>query len=174
MSLRGIDFTALVLRDALDLAILVEEEAEERYREFSSQMDLHDTPDAAEFFRFMSRNEQKHGAELAARRRELFAGEPRVVTRAQLFDVEAPDYDATRAFMSPRTAMQVALRAEEKAYAFFVAALPHLRDAGVRALFEELRDEEVVHQDLVKIELGKIPPDPDVDPEDFTDEPLAQ
>jgi rubrerythrin len=44
----------------------------------------------------------------------------------------------------------------------------------VRALFEELRDEEMVHQSLVRRELEKILPDLDIDPNVFVDEPTAQ
>lgn len=174
MTTATVDFSTLSLQDALDLAILIEEEAEERYHEFTQQMELHHTPEAAEFFRAMAKNEAKHGAQLGARRAQLFEDAPRRVTRAMLWDVEAPEYDEARAFMSPRQAMRTALRAEEKAHAFFVAALPQIADAEVKALFEELRDEEVQHQNLVKEALAKLPPGTDADPEDYADEPVAQ
>jgi len=96
MSVSGIDFSKLSLRDALDLAILIEDEAQERYDEFASQMDIHHTPEAAKFFRFMSQNEAKHGSQLSERRKKMFKDEPPTVTRAMLWDVEAPDYDKTR------------------------------------------------------------------------------
>ncbi len=172
--IKGLDFSRLTLRDALDLAILIEDEAKERYDEFALQMEVHHTPEAAKFFVFMAGNEAKHGADLAERRTQLFGGQPSVVTRAMLFDVEAPDYDQARAFMTPRAAMHAALRSEEKAHAFFVAVLPSIKDDAVRALFEELRDEEVHHQDLVKRELSKLPPESGLHPEDFVDEPNAQ
>jgi rubrerythrin len=70
--------------------------------------------------------------------------------------------------------MEAALASEVKAHAFFVAALPALKDIEVRALFEELRDEEIEHQHLVKIELAKLPPDKGLSDEDFVDEPTAQ
>lgn len=174
MSTRGIDFTRLSLQDALDLAILIEEEAQERYEEFAHQMATHNTPEAARFFTYMAANEAKHGADLAARRQMLFKNAAIAVTRAMLFDIEAPDYDQARAFMSPRAAMQAALQSEEKAHAFFVSALPSIQNAEVKALFTELRDEEVVHQDLVRAELAKLPADPDVLGDDFADDPVAQ
>ncbi len=174
MTTKGIDFSRLSLMDALDLAILVEEEAQERYEEFADQMEQHRTPDAARFFRFMASNEAKHGSELTARRVRRFGDAPRKVARAMFFDIEAPDYDAARAFMSPRLAMQAALASEVKAHGFFVAALPAIQDAEVKALFEELRDEEVEHQQLVKAELAKLPPDSGLSDEDFVDEPAAQ
>jgi rubrerythrin len=174
MPTRGIDFATLTLRDALDLAILIEEEAKERYQEFTAQMEAHHTPDAASFFRFMVGNEAKHEAELEARRSMLFGSDPRTVSRAMIFDVEAPDYDEARAFMTPHAALRAAFRCEEKAYDFFVAALPRIQDAEVRELFEELRDEEVVHQDLIRQQLAKLPPEPGADPDDWADEPVAQ
>ena len=168
-----IDFAALSLQDALDLAILVEEEAHERYLEFVDQMEQHHTPEAAAFFRAMAGNEAKHGEELRARRESLFGDAPRRVERSMLWDVEAPEYDEPRAFMSARQAMGVALRAEIKAYEFFVKALPHVSDPEVRALFEELRDEEVVHQTLVREALRGLPRGPEPDPDDYSDDPVG-
>jgi rubrerythrin len=169
-----IDFAHLSLQDALDLAILVEEEAQERYGEFVHQMELHHTPEAAVFFRAMVSNEAKHGAALSARRRELFGDAPRRVRREMLWDVEAPEYDEVRVSMTARQAMAVALRAEEKAYQFFAEALPHVTDGVVHQLFAELRDEESEHQALVREALARMPPDADVDPADYEDEPVAQ
>ena len=169
-----IDFANLSLKDTLDLAILVEEEAKERYGEFFDQMILHHTPEAAEFFHIMVGNEAKHEAKLTARRQSLFQEAPCTVKRSQFWDVEAPDYDETRAFMTARKAMDVALKGEIKAYDFYAGALPHIKDPEVRSLFEELRDEEKLHQNMIRKELGKLPPDSGIDPEVFADEPTAQ
>jgi rubrerythrin len=174
MALRGIDPAKQSMMDALDLAILVEEEAQERYLEFALQMEQHRTFEAARFFRQMVENEAKHGRELAERRVQRFGAAPRTVTRAMLFDVEAPDYDAARAFMTPRQAMEAALACEVKAQVFFDGALPMLKDGEVHALFEELRDEEIQHQALVRAELDKLGPDSGLSDEDFVDEPAAQ
>ncbi|HET9315886.1 MAG TPA: ferritin family protein, partial [Vicinamibacteria bacterium] len=77
MATRNIDLSGLSLKDALDLATLIEEEAHERYLELADQMEKHRTPEAARFFRFMAENEAKHGAELAQRRVSLFGDAPR-------------------------------------------------------------------------------------------------
>jgi rubrerythrin len=74
-----------------------------------------------------------------------------------IFDVEAPEYDEARAGMSVRAALESAMRSEVKAHDFFAAALLRVEDAEVRALFEELRDEELEHQEWVRLELGKQP-----------------
>ena len=172
--MKTIDFGKLSLMDALDLAILIEAEAQERYEEFSDQMQLHHTPDAAAFFRAMAGNEAKHGTELLGRRQELFGGQPARVTRSMLWDVEAPDYDNARAFMSARQAMSVALESEIKAHDFFTLALKHVSDPTVGALFNELRNEELQHQALVRIQIDRLPPGPEVNPDDYGDEPVAQ
>ena len=174
MTTRGIDLAGQSLMNALDLAILVEDEAQERYEEFAQQMEQHRTPEAARFFHHMVENEAKHGRELADRRRKLFGDAPRTVTRAMLFDVDAPEYDAARAFMSPREAMAAALAAEIKAHDFFDAALNTIKDPEVLALFTELREEELQHQALVRAELAKLPPDSGLSDQDFVDEPAAQ
>ncbi|BDU74645.1 ferritin-like domain-containing protein [Mesoterricola silvestris] len=173
MTIRGIDLAALTLMDALDLAILVEDEAMERYEEFAFQMEQHRTPEAAKFFRYMIENEAKHGRDLRARRELDFRDAPSRVNAAMIWDVEAPDYDAARAFMTPRRAMEAALAAEIKAHAFFEGALASIQDPAVAALFVELRDEERQHQALVRAELDKLPPDGPLDDEDFVDPPAA-
>ena len=173
-TLMGIDFARLPLKDALDLAVLIEEEAKERYEDFAEQMTLHHTPEAARFFRFMAVNEEKHRAALSARRLALFGDEPARVTRGMLFEVEAPEFDEVRVFMSPREALQVAFRAEKKAWTFFLEATPIVQDAGVRELFTELREEEVQHQRLVLAELEKTPPDSALRHADVADDPVAQ
>ena len=158
----GIDFAALSLKDALDLAILIEEEARERYEDFTDQMVLHHTPDAARFFRFMAGNEEKHRAELTARRKELFGSEPSRVTRGMLFVV------------AHRVRAPKAVRAEKKAWQFFAEATPRVADLRVQALFAELRDEEVHHQKLVLAELEKTPPESALRHRDIADDPVAQ
>ena len=73
-----------------------------------------------------------------------------------------------------REALAVALESEVKAYDFFCEALKLPVAEPVRKLFEELKQEEVLHQELVNKQLAKVPPDPGVPPEDYADEPVAQ
>jgi erythrin-vacuolar iron transport family protein len=161
-----INLASLSLQDALDLAILMEDEAHERYEEFTRIVGGRYKGDAADMFRMMAGNEAKHGAQLAERRSKLFGDAPRRLTRDMLDDVEAPDRGQPRVFMSARQAMEVALASEDKAHDFFARALEHVSDPSVRTLFEELRGEELKHKKLVKQRLDKLPPGPDVEEED--------
>ena len=166
----AIDFKTLDLRDALDLAILIEEEAKERYEEFAKITGGRYAGDAADMFRQMAAYEAKHWAELDAKRRELFGTAPRRITADRIDDVEAPDRGQPRTFMSARQAVEVALAAEEKARDFFEEALKQVKDPSVRKLFEELREEEKHHVKLVSAWREKLPPGPDVE-EGEADEP---
>ena len=71
-----LDFSKLDLQDALDLAVLIEQEAEERYRWFADMLGERYPGDAADFFSMMARNEKRHGDELAKRRLALFGEAP--------------------------------------------------------------------------------------------------
>ena len=69
MDKSGIDFTRLSVMDALDLAVLIEKEAEERYITFAEMIGSRYEGDAAAFFHTMSGYEAKHGKKLHDRRR---------------------------------------------------------------------------------------------------------
>jgi len=163
-----VDFSRLDLQDALDLAVLIEKEAEERYLWFADMLGERYPGDAADFFAMMARNEKRHGEELAGRRRVLFGDAPSRVTADMIEDVEAPGSGSPRPFMSPRHALEVAMDSEIKAWEFFDQALPGIADPAVRELFEDLRDEEAMHQGLLEKQKAKYPDtmEPDVDAED--------
>ena len=163
-----IDFTQLSVMDALDLAVLIEKEAEERYVAFAEMIGSRYEGDAAAFFQTMSGYEAKHGKKLQERRTELFANIPMRVNKEKVEDVEAPDYGTPRPFMSTRHALEVALDSERKAEAFYVSALPVITDPQVQELFKELRNQEIEHQEMVQQQIAKTPGDmePDVAPED--------
>ena len=111
-------------------------------------------------------NEQKHCTQLAERRLALFGDKPARVTLDDVFDVEAPDVGDVRWNMSPLEAYRVALYAEQKAFGCCEEALAYVTQPDVRALFEELRDEEAEHvQMLVKI-IAKLPPSAETELED--------
>jgi rubrerythrin len=169
-TLERLDLSSLSLRDALDLAILIEDEACERYEEFTGIVGERYPGDAADMFKVMASAEAKHRAQLADRRKKLFGDAPCRLTRDMLDDVEAPDMGKPRVFMSARQAMEVALASEQKAYDFFTGAIAAVPDGDVKQLFDELRAEEVQHQKFVKERLDKLPTGPDLE-EDEVDEP---
>lgn len=169
-----IQFENLTLQDALDLAIMIEEEAEERYLEFAEQIGERYSGDAADFFKMMAGNEAKHARQLKERRTNLFGSAPTNVTRDMIWDVEAPNAGKPRTYMSVREALEIAMESEVKAYQFFYEALKQVKMQNVIRLFEELRDEELEHQAALKKQLAKLPPTKGADlSDDDIDEPGA-
>ena len=163
-----LDSSTLNLQDALDMAVLIEKEAEDRYLLFADQLGQRYPGDAADFFTMMARNEQRHGIEIAERRRLLFGDTPsRVTTNMIENDIEAPDTGKAIRYMSPRHALEVAMESEIKAYEFYDNILQGIQDAAVRELIKSLRDEEAEHQTLLNEKRAKYHDtlEPDFDPE---------
>ena len=161
-----VDFSKLTLMDALDLAIMIEVEAFERYTSFAEAIGRRLSNDAGSVFESMAVNEKKHGDQLTERRRALFGDKLPVIRPDDVFDVEAPEVGAPRWNMSELKACQLALAAEKKAFAFYEEALPGVKQPEVKALFEELRDEEAEHVSMIESLIAKLPPSAAVDLED--------
>jgi rubrerythrin len=150
----GLDFATLDLRSAFDFAIGIEEDAQLRYEEFATQVT---DPAAAAFFREMVVNESKHRRQLTSRRDVMFRhAPPRFDTSIVEDGVEAPSPDEVLPSISARDAMEVALRAEIRAHDFYASAIPHVKDPDVRAFFEELRVEEIEHQQAIRAMLARL------------------
>lgn len=147
---QAIDLASLTLQDALDLAILLEDESRDRYQEYAGIMGNQLATQVSGMFQAMAAGEARHSAQLAARRRALFADAPRRLSREVVSEVEAPDAGARHVFDSPREAMEAALLSEERAHQFYAAALPQVRDPEVRALFAEIAAEEERHQAFLR------------------------
>jgi len=163
-----LDVSKLNPQDALDMAVLIEKEAEDRYLLFADHLGHRYPGDAANFFTMMARNEQRHGIEIAERRRLLFGDTPsRVTANMMEKDIEAPDAGKAIRYMSPRHALEVAMESEIKAYEFYDSILQVIQDATVRDLIKSLRDEEAEHQELLNEQKAKYHDmlEPDFDPE---------
>ncbi len=169
-----IDFEKLDLKDALDLAVLIEEEARDRYEELASSLLLHHNAEAAKFFTRMVRIEELHRTALLEQRERMFRGQKVTVRREQLFDVEAPEYDEVRASMTEYDALMTAMHSEQKAQAFYATALRWVQSPEVKTLFAELCAEEVEHQRLVQNELDRLPAGGALERADVSDDPAPQ
>lgn len=167
-----VDFSKLTLMDALDLATLIEVEAFKRYTQFAERLGSRTADDAASVFRSMAVNESKHAEQLTERRLALFGDERPKVKLDDIFDVEAPDFGAPSQNMSPLKAYWVALSSEEKAYAFYDQALRYVNQPEVKALFEELREEEAEHVQMLQAIIAKLPPSAKMDLEDEDEDAL--
>ena len=126
-------------------ALVIEHEAVERYREFASHMTEHGNDILAELFGQLANFEAEHAFHLTKRAAgltlpKIAAGEHAWLDR----DAPVPEAHAfVLRMLTPRLALEIALRAEERAKAFFEKVLAESSDAGIRELaFDMARDEE--------------------------------
>jgi len=161
-----LDYANLTLMDALDLATLIEIEAAKRYTQFAERLGSRTDDDAASVFERMAVNENKHGEQIAERRAALFGDRRPNVKLDDIFDVEAPDAGAPTQRMSALKAYWVALSSERKAFAFYDQALRYVSQPDVKALFEELREEEAEHVQMLEAIIAKLPPSAAIDLDD--------
>lgn len=164
------------LNDLLAVAYQIEHDAVERYNVLADQMETHNNPELVKIFRDLARAEAIHGEEI-----RRLAGDFDVVSHARQMarfgrtgSPEEADLDAAHYLMTPWHALQLSLAGEQRALAYFVKIVETATDPKVKALAEELVEEEAEHVNLVHRLLRRYPkpaetwaddPDPPASPE---------
>ncbi|MGQ0681685.1 ferritin family protein [Bradyrhizobium sp.] len=164
------------LHDLLAVAWQIESDAVERYNLLADQMETHNSPELVRIFRDLARAEGIHGDEI-----RRLAGSFDVVNHArqmaQFGRLESPEeaeLDAAHYLMTPWHALQLSLAGENRALAYFAGIVETATDSKVKALAEELVEEEAEHVNLVNRLLRRYPrpadswaddPDPPASPE---------
>ena len=145
-----IDFSRLDPQDVLDVAIQVEEEAEENYEQLAGWMSADGNDEVARFFTKMARLERLHRDQIAEQRRALFGDAPTRHSSRAVWEVEQPEYDEINGAMTLAKAFDLAMDAERRAGEYYSNALEYAADPHVIALFEGLRDSEAEHLRLLR------------------------
>lgn len=153
MAERKIDFSTLTLGGALELALLMEEDARDRYAELARRF-ASNAP-VAEFFQRMGKAESHHAQELLERRRAGFGDDDFTVTEDMIPKMQTALPDDAAA-VTPKQALELALLAEQQSAAFYAAALSEVRDPRVKQLFTSLEHEEREHEKRVRRELSRL------------------
>ena len=156
-------------------ARVMETEAFECYEDLAGQMEVHNNKEVAELFRKIAEEEKKHIDKVDAR-----AGDDKLPHIApwefKAFETESHGLTGAREvhyMMTPYHALALALRAEERSYAFFSQVVETAKDDKVLEMARDLQEEERLHVELIKEWLAKEPkpeedwdedPDPPVQP----------
>lgn len=158
------------------LALVMENEAAQRYAEFADAMEVHNNLDVANLFRKMADIEGRHATQIMAEMGwkevpPLPAGTP---TWEGFEAPETTPGDEVHYLMQPYHALQLALQNEERAERFFGRLASVATVATVRKAALELQAEEREHVELVRAWMSKVPkPDADwaddPDPPSYTD-----
>ena len=140
-------------------AMAIEHEAVVRYREFAAHMAEHGNDTVAELFSNLAQFGTEHAYHLAKKNAgmalpKLAAGE------YSWLDREAPVPEA-HAFvlrmLTSRLALEIALRAEERAKAFFEKVIDESSDASVREVALDMARDEQTHIAWVNEALARMP-----------------
>ena len=151
-----VDFSRLDAQDVLDLAIQVEQEAEDNYEQLSSWMAGDGNTAAAQFFKKMAGFEAKHREQLGQRRELLFGdASPRHSDRAA-WEVEQPDYASIGRAVTLEQAFELAMEAERRAGDYYAEAIDYASDPAVIELFRGLKRAEDEHLRLLEEQRARL------------------
>ena len=140
-------------------AMAIEREAVARYREFAAHMAEHGNDTVAELFSNLARFGIEHAYHLAKKNAGMALPKLAAVEYSWL-DQEAPVPEA-HAFvlrmLTPRMALEIALRAEQRAKAFFDKVIDESTDAGIREVALDMARGEQAHIAWVTEALARVP-----------------
>jgi rubrerythrin len=134
------------------MAHAIEEEAARRYRDLAARMRLRGEPRLSDLFAFLASIEEKHARHVADRAAERL-GHDVSASRAgwevpESFDEE----EGSSRLLTPYRALAVAVRNEDRAFAFYSYVAAGAADAATRSLAEELAKDELTHAALLRRE----------------------
>jgi rubrerythrin len=140
-------------------AMVIEQEAVERYREFAANMEEHGNGAVAELFGKLAEFEAEHAFHLAKKTVGMTLPKFAAAEYSWL-DEQAPVPEAhafVMRMLTPRMALEIALRAEQRAKAFFDKVLDESTDAGIRELARDMARDEQAHIAWVNEALARVP-----------------
>lgn len=150
-----VDFSKMDGRDALDIAIVIEDEAQLAYEHLAEWVQSDGNTDAAEFFSRMAIREKRHKKEITERRKELFGDAPTRHDEDAPWQAEVPDYESLGRDVTLKEAFDVAMGAETRAHDFYAEAIDYIDDETVVELFDWLRKAEIEHQRMLTEEMAR-------------------
>ena len=150
-----VDFSRMDGRDALDIAIVIEDEAQLAYEHLADWVGSDGNTKAADFFKRMAVREKRHKEEITERRAELFGDVPARHDEAAPWEAEVPDYESLGRNVSLEDAFDVAMGAETRAHDFYAEAIDYIEAPEVVELFDWLRKAEIEHQRMLGEEMKR-------------------
>lgn len=162
------EFSSLTPKEALHVAIFVEERNSDIYTQFAELFDGFNDPESAEIastFWDMAEEERRHGADLQKRYEDRYGHDPCAITDDEIRDtIEVPKFESGNIFAiaraqvstAPRNnALEVALAAEKSAMKFYTRLVEYTDDPELRGLYEELASDESDHTRVLQRRLAK-------------------
>jgi len=141
--------------ELLAMSHALEKEAASRYLDLAARMRLRQEQKLAGLFEFLASIEEKHAVHIAARSLEAL-GKPIDLARIswempENFDEE----EGSSRVLTPYRALAIAVRNEERAFAFYSYVAAEAPEESMRKLAEELAKDELEHAFLLRRERRK-------------------
>jgi len=140
-----VDFSLLDALDVLDIAIQVEQEAQDNYEQIADWLKSDGNTEVSTFFYKMASYEAKHREQLTVQRKTKFGDAPARHSDSAIWEVEQPDFEAIGKTLSLEQAFDLAMDTERRAGDYYEEALEYASDPEVIELFSELRKSENDH-----------------------------
>ena len=144
--------------ELLAMSHALEKEAASRYRDLAARMRLRQEQKLAGLFEFLASIEEKHAAHSAARALEAMGtpGDPARISWEVPENVD--EEEGSSRVLTPYRALAIAVRNEERAFAFYSYVAAQAREKLMRELAEELAKDELEHAFLLRRERRKAYP----------------
>lgn len=161
----------LSLADCFAHALTVEREAVQRYNEFADHFEDQGNEAAADLMRKLARFESEHASALSRKASDMPLPPLNATTHSWLDDgpPESVSHELIFHFMTPHDALEIALRAEQRAKAFFEQVEADSVDPDVRGLAREMAGEERALIRVIEDALPGAPRRFTYDEDDFRD-----
>jgi len=141
--------------ELMAIAHAMEQEAGRRYRTLAERMRIQGETGLAELFEFLCHVEGKHAEDVAERSRNLTGRLPDPARIRWELPEKFDDEDASSYLLTPYRALAIAVRNEERAFAFFCYMASNSASPGLRELAEQLASDELAHAALLRRERRK-------------------
>ena len=128
----------------LSLAAALKAQAAQRYRDLASWAADHEDTELEALFRELCAMQVEHGAHVLSASLQRLGHEVTPAT-TQLLAARFEEPDLRSALLTPYRALSIAVRNEERAFAFYAEAAAYAETPMVRALAEDLARAELGH-----------------------------
>jgi rubrerythrin len=146
-------------------AVVLEDEAATRYQELADAMAVHNNTQVEALFRKMAGYSEMHRAEAVAHAEKHAGGLPDLKPwEFEWPGDESPEsgrLESSHYLMTPFHALQLALEAEQGAFAFYSSIASQTHDRAIRELAQEFSAEEKQHVEALEKWINQFPEPPE-------------
>jgi len=147
------------LAELLAYALAIELDAHERYMMLADQMEQHNNSELCGLFLKLASHEEHHAQEIRDRAGDIELPHLKLskLKWPGTDSPEAAELDEAHYMMTSWHALQMALKAEQRAFEFFEGIVANVDDEELKRWAEEFRDEEAEHVEMVEQLLERYP-----------------